>query len=45
MIDKLAPHGNKNAVALPLSRMKGNPLDFSFSGLKTAVLRWVNSAT
>ena len=21
--------------------MKGNPLDFSFSGLKTAVLRWV----
>jgi N6-L-threonylcarbamoyladenine synthase len=23
--------------------MKGNPLDFSFSGLKTAVLRWVES--
>jgi N6-L-threonylcarbamoyladenine synthase len=23
--------------------MKGNPLDFSFSGLKTAVLRWVQS--
>jgi N6-L-threonylcarbamoyladenine synthase len=24
--------------------MKGNPLDFSFSGLKTAVLRWVQAA-
>ena len=24
-----------------LARMKGNALDFSFSGLKTAVLRWV----
>ena len=41
LIDKLAPHGNPRAVTLPLSRMKGNPLDFSFSGLKTAVLRWV----
>ena len=41
IIDTLAPHGNPERVPLPLSRMKGNPLDFSFSGLKTAVLRWV----
>ena len=40
-IDRLAPHGNPQAVKFTLARMKGNPLDFSFSGLKTAVLRWV----
>jgi len=41
VIDLLAPHGDPRAVAFSLARMKGNPLDFSFSGLKTAVLRWV----
>jgi N6-L-threonylcarbamoyladenine synthase len=40
ILDRLASYGNPSAVSLPLSRMKGNPLDFSFSGLKTAVLRW-----
>ena len=40
VIDKLAPFGNPRAVRFTLARMKGNPLDFSFSGLKTAVLRW-----
>ncbi len=40
VIDKLAPHGNPDAVRFTLARMKGNPLDMSFSGLKTAVLRW-----
>lgn len=40
VIDKLAPHGNPKAVRFTLARMKGNALDFSFSGLKTAVLRW-----
>ena len=39
VIDKLAPHGNPKAVRFTLARMKGNALDFSFSGLKTAVLR------
>jgi len=38
IIDKLAPHGNPAAVEFGRIRMKGNPLDFSFSGLKTAVL-------
>ncbi len=41
VIDALAPHGNPRAVRFTLARMKGNALDFSFSGLKTAVLRWV----
>ncbi|MGE5567956.1 MAG: tRNA (adenosine(37)-N6)-threonylcarbamoyltransferase complex transferase subunit TsaD [Rhodospirillales bacterium] len=40
VIDKLAPYGNPRAVPFTLAKMKGNPLDFSFSGLKTAVLRW-----
>jgi N6-L-threonylcarbamoyladenine synthase len=42
VIDALAPLG-KPTVKLTLSKMKGNPLDFSFSGLKTAVLRWTQA--
>ena len=38
VIDQLARFGNPHAVELGKIRMKGNPLDFSFSGLKTAVL-------
>jgi N6-L-threonylcarbamoyladenine synthase len=41
VLDQIAPHGNPRAVRFTLARMKGNQLDFSFSGLKTAVLRWV----
>ncbi len=40
LIDQLAPYGNPRAVKFTLAKMKGNELDFSFSGLKTAVLRW-----
>jgi len=40
VIDLLAPHGNPRAVPFTRAKMKGNELDFSFSGLKTAVLRW-----
>ena len=43
MIDRLAPHGDPRAVRFTLAKMKGNALDFSFSGLKTAVLRWVQA--
>jgi N6-L-threonylcarbamoyladenine synthase len=43
-IDRLAPHGNPEAVRFSLAKMKGNDLDFSFSGLKTAVLRHVQAA-
>jgi tRNA N6-adenosine threonylcarbamoyltransferase len=44
LIDKLVPFGDPSRVALPASKMKGNALDLSFSGLKTAVLRHVRSA-
>lgn len=43
VIDRLAPHGNPTAVRFTFAKMKGNTLDFSFSGLKTAVLRWVEA--
>jgi N6-L-threonylcarbamoyladenine synthase len=38
LIDDLARFGNCAAVEFGRIKMKGNPLDFSFSGLKTAVL-------
>jgi N6-L-threonylcarbamoyladenine synthase len=38
IIDRLARYGNPKAVDFGRIKMKGNPLDFSFSGLKTAVL-------
>jgi N6-L-threonylcarbamoyladenine synthase len=38
VIDQLARFGNCEAVEFGRIKMKGNPLDFSFSGLKTAVL-------
>ena len=43
IVDRLAPHGDQSAVRFTFAKMKGNALDFSFSGLKTAVLRWVES--
>ena len=38
IIDRLARYGNPKATEFGRIKMKGNPLDFSFSGLKTAVL-------
>ncbi|MFL6447453.1 MAG: tRNA (adenosine(37)-N6)-threonylcarbamoyltransferase complex transferase subunit TsaD [Bryobacteraceae bacterium] len=45
LIDQLAPYGDPKAVKFTRARMKGNELDFSFSGLKTAVLRWTEEQT
>ncbi|MBI3666048.1 MAG: tRNA (adenosine(37)-N6)-threonylcarbamoyltransferase complex transferase subunit TsaD [Acidobacteria bacterium] len=44
IIDRLASYGNPEAIRFTVPRMKGNELDFSFSGLKTAVLRHVQAA-
>lgn len=38
VIDKLAPHGNPNAIRFGATKMRGNAYDFSYSGIKTAVL-------
>ena len=43
-MDKLAYEGNPKAVKLPSPAMLGDNLDFSFSGLKTAALNYINGA-
>jgi N6-L-threonylcarbamoyladenine synthase len=42
-IDKLAKEGNPEAIAFPRAQIEGCPYDFSFSGLKSAVLNHINS--
>ncbi len=41
-LEALARHGNSRAIAFPVSLLAANSLDFSFSGLKTAVRYFVN---
>lgn len=41
-IDKLAKEGNPNAIAFPRANFHDNSLDFSFSGVKSAVLNYLN---
>lgn len=43
IIDELARLGNPRRVRLPRARIKRAPLDFSFSGLKTAVALFLRS--
>ncbi len=42
-IDKASKEGNPEAVMFPRSRIEGDEYDFSFSGLKSAVLNYLNS--
>lgn len=42
LIDKLAREGDKNAVHFPRVHMDGDSLDFSFSGVKTAVINYLH---
>ena len=41
-IDKLAKEGNAEAIKFPRAKVEGSPFDFSFSGLKSAVLNHIN---
>lgn len=41
VIEKLAAHGREDAVEFPRAYLSGDSLDFSFSGLKTAVVLYV----
>lgn len=41
-IDKLAKEGNPHAIEFPRAVVEGAPFDFSFSGLKSAVLNYIN---
>ncbi len=41
-VDALAKEGNKEAIVFPRAKVEGNEYDFSFSGLKSAVLNYLN---
>ncbi len=41
-IDRIAKEGNPDAIKFPKAHMGDNPYDFSFSGLKSAVLNYIN---
>ena len=41
-IDKLSKEGDPDAIPFPRAHIEDSPYDFSFSGLKSAVLNYVN---
>ncbi len=41
-LDALAKQGNPRAIAFPKAHIDGAPMDFSFSGIKSAVLNYIN---
>ena len=41
-IDKLSKEGNSHAITFPKAKIDGAPYDFSFSGVKSAVLNYIN---
>ena len=43
-IDKLSKEGNPEAIVFPKAHMRDCPYDFSFSGVKSAVLNYLNQA-
>lgn len=43
-IDKIAKEGNADAIHFPRAKVAGGIYDFSFSGLKSAVLNYLNSS-
>lgn len=43
-VDKAAKEGNPHAIEFPRAKVEGSPYDFSFSGLKSAVLNHINRA-
>ncbi len=43
-IDKLSREGNSDAIVFPKGKIEGAPYDFSFSGVKSAVLNYLNQA-
>lgn len=44
-LDRVAENGNPNAFTLPFPKVNGSPYDFSFSGLKTAVINLIHNAS
>ena len=44
-MDRLASLGDKDSIKLPLGAIKDDTLDFSFSGLKTHIINYINTLT
>lgn len=44
-LDKVAENGNPDAYTLPFPKVNGSPYDFSFSGLKTAIINLIHNAS
>ena len=44
-IDKVSKSGNPEAIKFPRAKVGGREYDFSFSGLKSAVLNYLNTAS
>lgn len=44
-LDKIAEQGDDTAFVMPHPRVDGSPYDFSFSGLKTAVINLIHNKT
>ncbi len=44
LVDKLAKEGNPEAISFPRVKMDKDSLDFSFSGVKTAVINYIHKA-
>ena len=42
-IDRLSGEGNPDAIRFPRAKVEGAPYDFSFSGLKSSVLNYLNT--
>ena len=42
-IEKISKEGNSEAIVFPRAKISDNPYDFSFSGVKSAVLNYINS--
>lgn len=43
-LDKMAQMGDENKYPMPHTKLSGNPLDMSFSGLKTAAINLIHNA-
>ncbi|MCI9442609.1 MAG: tRNA (adenosine(37)-N6)-threonylcarbamoyltransferase complex transferase subunit TsaD [Ruminococcus sp.] len=41
-IDRIAKEGNPEAISFPRAHIEDSPYDFSFSGVKSAVLNYIN---
>lgn len=42
-MDRIAESGNPNSFTFPVPKVSGSPYDFSFSGLKTAVINTIHN--